>query len=282
MAFAARGGRRIAWNAIGDGTPLLLVPGLGAGASLFGTLPRRFARHGLRCLVFDPIGVPPSSPRAPRAEGAEGGGDRAEDRERDIYDLDEAAQDVLAVLDAAELDTCTLVGTSLGGKVALAVAQRAPARVAKLVLLASSAVVTPRAKRVYRFFEVAAQRLESAELAAVVAPFLFGGTFHRERPEVVDDIVRAMRFELATRRLMVAQARALQRFDGVPMAGAYAGPALCVAGTEDTLTGADEVRETAALLPGGRYLEIARAGHSLLLESPAVFEAITSFALAAG
>ena len=42
--------------------PVVLIPGIGAGARLFGTLPRRFARHGFPCITFDPVGVAPSSP----------------------------------------------------------------------------------------------------------------------------------------------------------------------------------------------------------------------------
>ncbi len=258
--FAERGTRRVHYVDHGEGAPLILVPGLGGGARAFGTLPRRFARNGFRCLSVDPVGMAPSSELPGR------------------FDFDEAADDVIATLDATGIERCTLVGTSLGGKVALTATHRHPSRVDRLVMLASSAITTQRARRVYRFFEVVADRLNPAEFADAVAPFLFGRTFHHERPAVVDDIVRATRPTSAVRSLMIEQARALQKFDGSAAATSVSVPTLCVAGAEDTLTAIDEIEETQRLFPNARYLKVEGAGHTLLLESPRVFDEVCAFA----
>jgi pimeloyl-ACP methyl ester carboxylesterase len=269
MPEARRDGRRIHYEitpAVGAGdvaappaTPVALIPGLGGGAKMFGTLPRRFAKRGLPCLAFDPVGVSPSTPHA---------GD---------YDLDEAARDLLAVLDDLELDACHLVGSSLGGKIALCVADLAPARISRLVLLASAAVATPRGRRVYRFFELLAQRLDGPELGEVLATFLFGTTLHTNRPSVIDDIVRGMRLDQPTRDLMVSQAASLHTFDGSARAAALTCKTLCLAGAEDTLTGIESIAATAALIPDCHFEVIPKAGHTLLLEAPAVFDQITEF-----
>lgn len=262
MPLAERAGRRLQFESEGEGPALVLVPGIGAGRRLFGTLPRRFARSGFRCLTYDPVGVPPSS---------------AHDDEHG-YDFAAAADDLWAVVAAAGVERAWLVGTSLGGKVSLVAAARAPERCLGLALLASAAVVPPRARRVYRYFETVASRLTADDFGALVAPFLFGSTFHAARPQLVDDIVRGLRPGPEVRRLMVAQARGLQTFDGVEHARRWHGPTMCVAGAEDTLTPAAEVRATAALWPSARYVEIADAGHSLLLESGQVFDEVVAFA----
>lgn len=264
MPVVERAGRSIRWDVEGDGPTLLLIPGIGSGRKLFGTLPRRFARAGFRCVTFDPVGVPPSSPH-----GDDSG-----------YDFAAAAEDVHAVLTASGSQRACIVGTSLGGKVGLVAAAQAPAACAGLVLLASAAVVPARAHRVYRYFETVANHVHDDDFGAAVAPFLFGSTFHAERPQLVDDIVRAMRPTPQARRLMVAQARGLHAFDGAVFARGWPGPTLCVAGGEDTLTPAAEVRATAALWPAAAYLEIEDAGHSLLLESGRVFAAVVQFAAA--
>ncbi len=262
MPLAARGERRIHWEEHGQGPTVLLVPGTGAGARQFGTLPRRFARHGIRCLSFTPVGIAPSS--------AAGGS----------FDFAEAARDLVAVLDAAGAEHCVPIGTSLGGKVALCACAADPARFRKLVMLASSALVTARARRVHRFFEVIADGLPADAFADAVAPFLLGRTFHEARPQVVDDLVRGLRPDAGARALMAAQARALQHFDGRELAARLTVPALCIAGSEDTLTPAAEVRATAALMTRARCVEIAEAGHSLLLESARAFDEVVAFALA--
>jgi 3-oxoadipate enol-lactonase/4-carboxymuconolactone decarboxylase len=257
--FAERDGRKIAWSSLGGGQALLLVPGLGAGSRLFGTLPRRFARAGFRCLTYDPAGIAPSSPPA------------------GPWSFTAAADDLIAVLDAAGADRAVLVGTSLGGKVALAAAHARPERVPGLALLASSAIVTPRARRIYRFFELIARRLDAEEIGEATAPFLFGSAFHEQRPELVADIVRSMRPDAATRALMIEQAQALAGYDAA-MAGGIRCPTLVVGGSLDTLTTLDELRATAAAIPGARLRVIENAGHSLLLESAETFDAVVELA----
>ncbi|MFN6196783.1 MAG: alpha/beta fold hydrolase, partial [Planctomycetota bacterium] len=104
MPTVDRAGRTLHFTREGDGPGVVLVPGLGSGARLFGTLPRRFARAGFTCAAVDPVGLPPS---APLPDG--------------VFDFVAAARDVLAV--AAELPPpVALVGTSLGGTVALVAA----------------------------------------------------------------------------------------------------------------------------------------------------------------
>lgn len=259
MPTTQRDGRSIHHVRFGEGPGLVLVPGLGSGARLFGTLPRRFARAGFTCAAVDPVGLSPSSPLP--ASG---------------YDFDAAALDVLAV--AAELPTpVSLVGTSLGGKVALRAAALRPDLVHRLVLLCSSAVVTPRSRRVYRMFELLAQEVDPAWFGELTAPFLFGHTFHDKHDEVVTDMLRSTRPSDEVRALMRAQARALQRFDGQADARHCPVSTLCLAGAEDTLTLPEDVAATAALLPAGTYRRVENAGHSLLLESAPAFDEIASF-----
>ncbi len=259
MPFVQRGSRSIHYQVEGQGPTVVLVPGLGSGSRLFGTLPRRFAKDGFRCISFDPVGIKPSSTH------------------QGEYDFAAAAQDIWCILDDLEGTSCILVGTSLGGKVALCAAQQAPDRLDKLVLLASSAVQTPRSRRIYRFFEVLAQNLEERQLAEATAPFLFGRSFHGSRPGVVDDIIRSMRYPQETRDLMIAQAQALQKFDGEEMARSVICPCLCGAGLEDTLTAVEEVRATSKLIAGSQLLELPKAGHSLLLEAASAYEGVIHF-----
>ncbi len=264
MPSVGRGERQIHYSDLGTGPAVMLLPGIGGGSRVFGTLPRRFDRHGHRCLTYDPIGVAPSSPQI----GA--------------FDFDAAAADVLAVLDHAGVTRVHLVCTSLGGKVALcldALRRRVqqPTPIERLVLLAASAVVTTRARRIYEFFETAADQLDGVGLARVIAPFLFGQSFHRQHPAAVTGMLRAARPSGGARQLMAAQARALQSYCGRAAAAALTCPVLCVGGLEDHLTLPEEVRETAALIPGAELLWIPDAGHSLLLESPSTFEAVLDF-----
>ena len=151
MPFCARGSRRIHYQHRGDGPGLVLVPGLGAGAQLFGTLPRRFARAGFTCAAVDPVGLSPSSSLP-----------------GDEFDFDQAADDLLAVAGTLP-DPVTLVGTSLGGKVALRAIARRPKAVHRLVLLCSAALPSARARRVHRMFELLCTEVETRRQPAILS-----------------------------------------------------------------------------------------------------------------
>ena len=68
--------------------------------------------------------------------------------------------------------------------------------------------------------------------------------------------------------------------DGTDLARSLTTRTLCLAGAEDTLTLAEEVAATAQQIPDATYRCIAGAGHSLLLESMAAFDAVIAFARA--
>ncbi|MBX3461619.1 MAG: alpha/beta hydrolase [Planctomycetes bacterium] len=259
MPTIDRNGRTVHFTRDGSGPGVVLVPGLGSGARLFGTLPRRFARAGFTCAAVDPVGLEPSGPLP--------GG---------VYDFVQAAHDVLAV--AAQLPPpVALVGTSLGGKVALCAAATGSPHAARLVLLCSSALTTPRSRRVYRWFELLCTEVDGRLLGDLTAPFLFGETFLNQKPGVVDDIVRSTKPSDASRTFMRAQAQALQAFDGERLCAQVRWPTLCLAGAEDVLTPASEVAATAARIAGAEHACVAGAGHSLLLESAAAFDRVVAF-----
>lgn len=259
MPVIERGSRTIHFTQQGEGPGVVLVPGLGSGARLFGTLPRRFAREGFTCCAVDPVGLEPSSPLP--------GG---------VYDFPQAALDVLAV--AARLPRpVTLIGTSLGGKVALQAAATRSEHACRLVMLCSAAMKTERSRRVYRMFELLSTAVDGPLLGDLVAPFLFGETFLNHKPKVVSDILRSTRPSPESRAFMAAQARALMAFDGRDIAPQVLCPTLCLAGAEDTLTPAGEVEATAALIPAAEYESVPHAGHSLLLESASAFDRVVAF-----
>ncbi|WP_068273187.1 3-oxoadipate enol-lactonase [Aldersonia kunmingensis] len=59
------------------------------------------------------------------------------------YALDDLADDLIALLDRLDIDTCHLVGLSLGGMTAMRVAARNPERIDRLGLLCTAAALPP-------------------------------------------------------------------------------------------------------------------------------------------
>jgi len=171
----------------------------------------------------------------------------------------------------------TLIGTSLGGKVALTAAAAGNGAAHRLVLLCSSALQTARSRRIYRWFELLCTEVDGRFFGDLTAPFLFGDTFHEQRKGVVDDIVRSTKPSPESRLFMRAQCLALQEFDGADLCADITWPTLCLAGAEDSLTLPSEVAATAARIAGAQHECLPNAGHSLLLESAQAFERVVAF-----
>ena len=103
------------------GPPVLFVHGWACSAYLFSRNIGPVAAAGYRALALDLVG--------------HGLSDKPVIRGR--YTLDAMVGDVFGALDALGLERATLVGQSMGGRIALEVALRAPERVSALVLFNS-------------------------------------------------------------------------------------------------------------------------------------------------
>lgn len=183
--------------------------------------------------------------------------------------LDDAARDVLALLDRLELERVVLGGCSMGGYLAMAVLRAAPERVAGLVLIdTKSSADTDEAR---------AKRLETAErvdaegvgpwLADALLPALLGPTTHAERPDVVNE-VRALVETQPSAGVAWALRAMAARPDSTEALRAAHVPALVVLGEQDMLTPRVEAGVMVDALPDARLVELPGAGHLTPIEAP--------------
>jgi pimeloyl-[acyl-carrier protein] methyl ester esterase len=180
---------------------------------------------------------------------------------------------------AALPERCVMLGWSLGGKFALELARRAPARVDALVLIAA----TPK-------FAQAADWPHGADAGA---RGVFRAMLEQDWHQTLDDFLwlqlRGSRnAELAQARLQQAlqshgspSIEALRRdldlldeLDLRQSLPAVSQPALVVAGQHDRVTPPAAARVLAATLPRGRYVEIARAAHAPFVSHVEEFTAV--------
>jgi pimeloyl-ACP methyl ester carboxylesterase len=92
--------------------------------------------------------------------------------------VDELADDVVAVLDAAGVSSCDIVGFSMGGLVAQSFALRWPTRLRRLVLASTFSVMNAQARR---FLDAVLSVYEggctSKQMFDLIAPWLFSPRF---------------------------------------------------------------------------------------------------------
>lgn len=112
-------GVAIAWSETGEGHPLLLIHGLGYARWGWEPLVPLLATH-FRVIEFDNRGIGESDvPAGP-------------------YSAVQMMADAVAVLDAAQVETAHVAGTSLGGMIAQELAAAHPDRVDRLVLMSTT------------------------------------------------------------------------------------------------------------------------------------------------
>ena len=250
---------------VGSGEPLVLVHGTvgpGGWPSLVEAMP------GHRFLLLDRPGW--------------GGSDPVDFRGRDYHEL--SAKILASVLDALELDRATIVGASIGDVWALSLAQLAPSRVDRLVLLGAGPLL-PEVQRP-GFIRLLASPLGalivrlpvSADRARAIlrdnghGPSLEAGRIPDEfiawRVAISND-TPAIRHERAMVRAVVAGpgwAPTLP-FDADDLA-AIGAPTLMVVGSADPTGSLDLWRRLTSTLPSGTLEIVEGAGHMPWFDAP--------------
>ena len=185
--------------------------------------------------------------------------------------LRDYADDLVALLDALEVERCAVIGAGFGAEVALELATADPERVEMLVL--SGASPWPADDDVDDAF--GAREQARSEMGRVAGRFGMGraGAIAAEplRDREIRAAMRARYRHVAAEGLAAAiAARGASSADGAGLA-ALAVPALVVVGEDDPLRSAAE--RLAGTLPVARLVTIAGCGAGAPFVAPRAFEA---------
>jgi 3-oxoadipate enol-lactonase len=236
----------------GDGNPLLLIPGLGAGRSAFDPIVPDLARAH-RVITFDPRGIGES----------EGGANTT---------MTAMALDAAMVLDAAGVTAAAVFGASMGGLVAQHLVVDHPARVADLILAATSPGgdhgVDPRPEHQAALLGKGTRTPEEAyRLACTV---LYSPQFQRAHSDFIEAQIRERSLHPVRPRVFSAQFTAMWQPDrSFDRLADVAVPTLVVHGTEDVVAPFENARILAGQIPGAQLRPFDGCGHLFFHERPA-------------
>ncbi len=186
--------------------------------------------------------------------------------------FDQMAADVAASIEARDLAPATLVGHSLGGKVAMRLALTRPDLVSRLVVVDVAPVLYRHSLREYidamRAVDLAriTRRPEvDAELAKTIHDPLM-------RAFLLQNLVRTPEGYAWRANLEAIAANLSELMDFPPSAGqSYAGPTLFIAGSRSTYV-RDQYRPVIRdLFPAVEFATIAGAGHQVHADRPDEF-----------
>lgn len=193
--------------------------------------------------------------------------------------LEDAARDVVALLDRLDLDRVVLGGCSMGGYLAMAVLRLAPERVGGLVLIDTKATPdTPEAAQT-RLDVAARVDREGTEtwLAEANLPNLLAGSTREQRPELVETVRGIIESQPPSGISWTALALRT-RPGSLDLLRDSDVPALVIVGEEDPITPVAAASEMVEVMDGATLVVLPDAGHLTPLEDPAgVVEAILSW-----
>jgi 3-oxoadipate enol-lactonase len=178
------------------------------------------------------------------------------------YTMEAYAGDLLALLDALEIDVCALVGCSFGGMIAAHFATERPERLAGLVLSdASAAFEHPDYDDAYREREAAmaaqasvVERLGTAELGKRAAA--------KVSDSFLADALRKRYARMSREGYLGAARVRRERPDVLPLLRErLTMPVLVCTGSEDPVHSASMVM--AAEIPGARVVTFKQTGHGI-------------------
>jgi pimeloyl-ACP methyl ester carboxylesterase len=185
----------------------------------------------------------------------------------DVHMRHPTIAEMAAALLARHAGRLALCGASMGGMLAMEAARQAPARIAGLALLGTSA--RPEDEEMRHVREKAIALFAQDRVAEVIEPNA-AFAFHPRHAQDTSLVQRYVEFVLRAGALqLVRQNRAvIGRPDARPHLSAIRCPTLVMCGEDDQLTPVDRSREIAALVPGARFVTLPECGHMLTMEQP--------------
>lgn len=185
--------------------------------------------------------------------------------------IDLMAADMERLLDAEGIDRLPVVGWSMGGFVAQALARRAPGRVAALALIDTDPGgpdSVPAAPAVWE--RLTDHTGTSREQASRLIALLFPPPLAAEIDRQFGDVVAAAREQMAPESLQAQEAAmAAWHRDGSVAIADEEPPVLVLHGTEDIVIPPANARALAVAWPGARVEMFLGCGHALMAQEPA-------------
>ncbi len=189
----------------------------------------------------------------------------------DVLPMERHADDLAALLDHLDVARCDVVALSMGGYVALAMAQLHAARVRSLALIDTRAEADSeegkagRGEAARRLMSHGRRHFAESMLPALVAP---------AAPTIVRARLRTMMEGCRYETIIAALAGMRLRPDRTGILGRLDVPAVVVVGEHDAITPPAAAKAMTAAIPGASLHVIPGAGHMAPMEAPDAVAAV--------
>ncbi|MHB1639226.1 MAG: alpha/beta fold hydrolase [Candidatus Dormibacteria bacterium] len=245
-------GVRLAVHEVGEGAPLLLIPGLGTDHHAFVWNISNLARHW-RCLVLDQrgIGLSDSSPGP--------------------YTMELLADDAGRVVAQLAPEGAFVFGVSMGGMVAQHLALRHPEAVAGLTLgcTGPGGRLAVRADPADTRLLLGGEAREPGLAYRVACQVLYERRWREQHPEVIEDAVHWRATHPVRAGVFAAHWEAIRHHDTGLRLGQISAPTLVLHGTADVVMPPGNGSLLQERIPGSVLRWLPGRGHMFFQEDPA-------------
>lgn len=243
-------GSRLAYRKTGQGPSVLLLHGFGEDGAVFNSIIDQLKQHA-SILIPD---IP--------------GSGKSDLLKASSFTIDSLAHAMKAILDQEQIASCIILGHSMGGYIALAMAEFYPRLLRGMGLIHSTA------------FADSAERIKKREQAMALIksngaitflrlslPGLFALKFRENHPEIIKNLLASSQSFSAEALIGYYHAMIL-RPDRTHILKNLSFPVLLVIGDQDELIPVQDLLVQAALLQKPMVQRIPSAGHMSMLETP--------------
>jgi len=236
------GDAELYYEVTGEGSPLLLVPGLSGVGAFWAQQVPDFARD-FRVIVHDHRGTGTST------------------HSRIRYSVEQMADDVLRLMDALGIESAHLVGHSTGGAIGQIIAQDHPGRLRSLVLSATWAGQDPYFRRLFesRRETLVTSGVEAYLRASVL--MLAPPWWIRANDAMLVEQHRRTAAASPPVEVLTSRIDAIVRFDRRARLGEIRTPTLVIVAADDMITPRFYSDELAERIPGAKLVVLEGGGH---------------------
>ncbi len=240
----------------GDGEPLLFISGLGGHLAEVPYLVESYGQH-FRFIGFD------------------GRGCGRSDKPDEEYSIAGYADDTAALLDALDIESATVYGSSMGGMVAQELALRHPARVRALILgctTGGAGGVGPSVETIQHL--VRNQSLPGDEALAAGWELGYSPAYIARNYDALLERSRSASRFAAPRESYLRQVVAAARHDAYGRLGAISCPVMIIHGADDVMIPAENARMLKERISHAELHVLDGMGHGYNLEAQEIADAL--------
>lgn len=247
------------YEASGEGEPILLIPGFAAGRWLWFQQVESLARN-FRVITFDPRGISHSDkPEGPQT-------------------ISLIADDIAALLDALDIQSCHIIGASFGGFVAQEFALKYPSRIRKLILCCTSFGgpnhILPAPETLLAF--ASTKGLNTEERMRQNLLLAFTPEFVRTRSAEIDTVIRLRAANEVPEHIYLSQLQAAAGFNAEDRLANITCPTLVLSGDADVIVPVQNSMRLAQKIPGAQLRVIEGGSHTFFIERQEEFNRIVA------